>query len=150
MNIIEANSHKDNNLQKYSPRSSPSRTPSPAPSLDTSTADHSPESADTSVPFKILVTGKTVTVCLLSQQSSAALGGGAGFCPRPGLLAPVLVLSLFNPLCSVQSEDGWTRGEVSLFSMAVGHNKDLQPVRKCVHCVCMYVCVCMYMCSVHV
>lgn len=88
--------------------------------------DHTPATPSATVPFKVLITGKAVTACLLVPRK---LDGG-DLTPQdpPGTVSPLLVLGLYNPLCTFQSEGGVEKGDASLFSVAVGYNRDLAPV----------------------
>lgn len=105
--------------QATSTNSTASSSPDPAPSLSTS------------VPYKLLMTGKSVAVCLLPPRTPTQTpGSGGGQFSTPGHVAPVLVCLLHNPLCTFHSQGGKKWGvEGSLFDMAIGYN-----IEKCSLC----------------
>lgn len=105
-------------------------------SLDPDTATNpEPSQLETGnfrVPFKVSITGKTVAVCLLPLQEEP--GGEPGnthtrFFPQSGMVAPLLVSAMYNPLCGLQCDHSgkWTV-QASLFNMAVGHNKGMDSI----------------------
>ena len=124
----------DANLPSVSEyRSFEDHAPQDPTSLKPHHQDHTPATpppVGTAVSFKMLITGKTVTACLLDPRKP---DGGDSLSGAPqedllGTVSPLLVLGLYNPLCTFQWEGGVKRGDASLFSVAVGYNKDLAPV----------------------
>jgi hypothetical protein len=92
--------------------------------------DHTPTKppvVDAVVPIKTLVTGKGITVCLLVRKAQEDGECSDVQCGPPGRVSPQLVLGLYNPLCTLQWEGPArdSKGHASLFSVAVGYNKDL-------------------------
>lgn len=116
MKVLDANS------QDHTPPDPPTHKPYP----DYTQTTH--PVVGTAVPFKVLMTGKTVTACLLVPRKPEVRGSGDG---PPETVSPLLVSALYNPLCTLQWEGGVSKGDASLFSVAVGYNRDLVPVCKC-------------------
>ena len=90
-------------------------------------------------PFKLLFTGRTVAITLLSDNSSVA--GSDVFEPylnqsdlslssNFGEATPLLQASLFNPLCSLQSGNGSSCCELSCFDIAVSYTEEPSSVSK--------------------
>ncbi len=89
--------------------------------------------SDTEVatPFKVLLTGKTAILCLLSPDSSGGeddLKRVPSQSPSGAMGSPLFVASLFNPLFSLQCEGGARKGEASFFNVAVGYCKESVPM----------------------
>ena len=97
------------------------------------------------IPFKVLVTGKTVVGCLLPTGSVVPSPTPSQLCAQSGMVAPLLVSLLYNPLLSLslslqscggmggkgegQGRRSW-RGEASLYNLTVGHNRGKALVSK--------------------
>ena len=92
-------------------------------------------------PFKFLLTGRTLTTTLLSDDPASTYDGlfesgisqsdfsyGGAAVKSAASVTPVLQVVLFNPLCSWQSENGNTKCEVSVFNMAVSCSDEPTPV----------------------
>ena len=123
--------HSD--LLSPSPPSPPSPPSSSSPSSPASNNVRQRSESD-SVPFKVLVTGKTAVVSLLSSGPPPS-PSPAQLCSQFGMVAPLLICLLYNPFLSLQSGSdsssggggggggGW-RGEASLYNLTVGHNRE--------------------------
>ena len=81
---------------------------------------------DYNIPLKVLVTGKMVVLCLLTPPSVDNLTLDKGLCSvQYGQAVPLLVASLYNPLCALQLlEDGRSEAEMSLFNMSVSSHQE--------------------------
>ena len=90
-----------------------------------------PPHSDT-VPFKVLITGKTMSLCLVSPPEIDQSVGSVHKAPTSlqcGMATPVLLASFHNPLCTVTCDAGGKKvGEFSLFNMEVDYNRDMNPV----------------------
>lgn len=121
--VLDANRPRVSSSQDCTP---------PVPPTPKSYPDHTqiaPTVVDTAVPFKVLITGKAVMACLLVPRKPESSDAPSG---PPGTVSPLLVSALYNPLCTLQCEGGVRKGDASLFSIAVGYNRDLVPICKLV------------------
>ena len=82
------------------------------------------QSAESSTPFKLLLTGGVIAISMLTD-SDATCGDFAvnqsdfSFVQTDGIITPLLHASIYNPLCSIQSNDSTIKCEISCFNAAV-------------------------------
>lgn len=126
MKILDANISFQEHIASWS-----QDPPMPKYSPDPPTSDQSPATPNAPsapVPFKLLLTGKTVSAWLIVPRESEGLCVD-GDPPEPVSL-PLVVSALHNPLCTFQWDDGKAEANASLFNASVGYNRNLLPVGK--------------------
>ena len=85
------------------------------------------QSTESSTPFKLLLTGGVIAISMLTD-SDATCGDFTinqsdlsfdSIVQTDGIITPLLQASIYNPLCSIQSNDNTIKCEISCFNAAI-------------------------------
>ena len=91
-----------------------------APSVETPKSPSSAESSKTT-PTKFLLVGRSISLSLLA---ATPMEEATPTSHAPGLAVPLVLVTVYNPVCMVEFSGSATKMEASCFNMAVSFSLD--------------------------